>query len=317
MMCAARYSNNFIKITIVGVILTLSPVSTSAAAEDGGAKSGEASKAPIVMVEQPQLSEIFDEITYPARAVSRVNAAVQSDSDGIVVAVLQPLGKAVKVGTPLLKIKNTDPVYEYVPVIVTSPVAGVVSGLDVSIGTMVRRGQTVATITDPKQIRLNVEVTAADLRLVSTGLEGDFLPVATMAPQGSGLTHVKVQGVSPLVDPATGTATVELVPADAKTAGIAAGLMVGMVGRVTFKVNQRKGIQVPEQALVYRGTETLIKIVEGNKAKMVPVKVAATRRGIAEISTGVKAGDQVIVRSSMFVADGQEVTVQKSDVAKK
>ena len=120
-----------------------------------------------------------------------------------------------------------------------------------------------------------------------------------------------VLGYAQIVDPATGTVTAELAFVGAATAPI------GMIGKVTFAVNKRQGIQVPEQSIVYRGKETLIRTVEDGKAKLTPVVVAETRRGLTEIASGLKSGALVVVRSSGFVADGQAVVVQEGEVAAK
>jgi RND family efflux transporter MFP subunit len=207
-----------------------------------------------------------------------------------------------------MAIKNTDPLYEYVPIAVETPVTGVVSALEVTPGAKVIKGQALATVIDPKQTGLIVEVPAADLASFVKGLKGNFsLSMSTAKP-----IETEVSGISPLVDPLTGTATAELV--FAKSSAL---VPPGAIGKVAFSINKRQGIQVPEQAIVYRGKDTLVRVVAEGKAKMVPVQVAATRKGLTEIVSGLTAGSSVIVRASGFVADGQAVVVQNSDVAKK
>jgi multidrug efflux pump subunit AcrA (membrane-fusion protein) len=167
----------------------------------------------------------------------------------------------------------------------------------------VRRGDPLVTVVDPKSVRLAVELAASDMARVEPGLVGEF------ATRGGSAFSVKVRvdGISPLIDPSTGTTTAELVVVPGGKP-----LPIGLVGRVTFKVGKRKGLTIPEDALTYRGDETLVKVVDAGVAHLKPVKVAETRRGEAEISSGLKEGERVIIRSSGFVADGQAVTVQES-----
>lgn len=117
-----------------------------------------------------------------------------------------------------------------------------------------------------------------------------------------------------MVDPATGTATAELLFVDPKSA---ATVPLGLIGKVSFAVNKRQGVQIPEHAIVYRGKETFVRVVENNKAKIKPVVIASTQRGLCEISSGLEPNETVILRSSRFVADGQTVTIQEGDVVRK
>lgn len=266
-------------------------------------------KAPVVMTESAQVVEIADVVTYPARVSSKVKATVFAPAEGIITKINAPLGTQVRQGATLMAIKNTDPVYEYVPINVETPVAGVVSALEVTPGSKVARGQALATVIDPKQTGLVVEVPAADLTSFVKGLKGSF----SLSMMGDAKAiETEVAGISPLVDPLTGTSTAELV--FAKSAPL---VPPGAIGKVAFAINKRQGIQVLEQAIVYRGKDTLVRVVAEGKAKMVPVQVAATRKGLTEITSGLTAGAAVIVRASGFVADGQAVVVQNGDVAKK
>lgn len=266
-------------------------------------------KAPVVMTETTEVVEIADWVTYPARVTSKVKATVFAPAEGIITKVSAPLGSQVKAGQALMAIKNTDPVYEYVPIAVETPVAGVVSALEVTPGSKVARGQAVATVIDPKQTGLVVEVPAADLTSFVKGLKGHF---TFSAAADAKPIETEVSGISPLVDSLTGTATAELT--FAKSAPV---IPPGAIGKVAFAINRRQGIQVPEQAIVYRGKDTLVRVVADGKAKMVPVQVAATRKGLTEITKGLVSGAAVIVRASGFVADGQAVVVQNGEVAKK
>lgn len=271
----------------------------------------ENAKSPVVIAEKAAPEEIADQITYPARVISRVKAAIYAPSDGVVTRVLTPLGAHVRLGQPILEIKNIDPVYEYVPVGIESPVAGIVSSVDVTAGSKVTKGQSLATVTDPRQIGLVVEVPASDLSALHRGLIGKFSLPILGAEAKPVETHVS--GVSPMVDPLTGTATAEL-------ALVSAGTKMpppGAIGKVTFALNVRSGIQISEQAVIYRGKETLIRKVLDGKAKLAPVTLGETRKGRTEVLSGVSKDDLVVVRASGFVADGQAVTVQAGDVAQK
>jgi multidrug efflux pump subunit AcrA (membrane-fusion protein) len=271
-------------------------------------------KLPVVVVRELKPAEISELLSYPARAVARVNTTVLAEADGVVKQIHTPLGRRVAARQKILTLMHTDPVYQFAPVVVTSPVAGVVSAVDVTEGSQVTRGQRLATVMDPRQVQLIVEIPATDLAAVAPGLAGQFHAngMATEVP-------VRVRGVSPVVDPATGTATAELeLTAAPAGSGAPTGTVVpGVLGQVRFKAQVHQGFSVPDHALVYRGQDTLVRLLEGDnaggKVKEVVVTVGQKRGGLVEILRGVRAGDRLIERASRFVANGEAVTAQAAE----
>lgn len=268
------------------------------------AEKVQAPPAPVVLVQPARRSDLFEVLTYPARVAPKINANVLAESEGVVAQIRTPLGTRVARGKPLLVLKHTDPVYQYAPVVITAPVSGVVSAVEVTEGTLVTKGQRLATVTDPSRVRITVEVAAVDLSKISAGLESELkVPGQTLA------VKVRVQGVSPYVDPATGTALCELAVLPGEPA-----LAPGIVGQVNFKVNQHLGFTLPEHAIVYKGLETFVRIVDKGKAKYLSVKLGAKSRGNVEVATGLNEGMTVIERANGYVGEGEAVTVQEKSI---
>lgn len=258
---------------------------------------------PIVTIQDVKPEPIFDLLSYPARVSSTVNATILSESDGVVMKVEKPLGTPVKRGDALLRVQHTDPVYQYAPVVVRSPVNGVMGSLDVTLGARVAKGQKLATVTDPERLRLVIEVVAADLSLVSKGLKGEFKRPGNEEPIAATVT-----GVSPFVDPGAGTATAELVVEGKQ----ALALLPGLVGRVFFKVREHHGVQLTEEAIVHRGKETFVRMVdEKGIARLKPITLGPMRQGAVEVTEGLATGDKIIVRASQYVPDGSAVTIDE------
>ena len=262
-------------------------------------------KTPIVYTDSVKSKELFDTLTYPARVTPSVNASLLSDADGIVHKIFAPLGRPVKKGQRVLTIKNTDPVYDYAPLAVNAPVTGVVSGIEVTEGSRVMKGQKLATIINPKDLKIVIEVSAYDVATLQPGMAGHLTAYGVEKP-----VDVKIVGVSPFVDPATGSATAEL------RANIDGILAPGMVGRISFKARQHAGVEIPESAISYRGQETFIRLVDAGKAKFQKIEVGQSRRGMVEVLKGVEEGQSFIVRSNSFVSDGEKVTVQEPEAPK-
>ncbi len=265
-------------------------------------KPDDGKEIPVVSVFSLKRETLSDSLSYPARVQAKVNAMVLSDSEGVIAKVLTPLGTQVKKGQQLLRIRHTDPVYQYAAVIVRAPVDGVVSSIAVREGTQVARNQELLSVTDPTKVRVQIEVAAADLKHINANLEGEFRWSGLDAP-----LRVKVVGVSPFVSPATGAATGELAFLD-----LSQSPNPGIVGQAIFKTNIREGILVPDHAIHHREGNTYLRVVAQDlSAKKVLVTLGRKQSGMVEVLKGVNEGETIIERSSRFVGDGQKVTVQE------
>lgn len=274
-------------------------------------------KNPVVFTSKVKLTELSETLAYPARVEPRIRASVLAETDGVVSSIIAPLGSHVRAMAPLIVIKNTDPIYNYAPMVLTAAVDGVVSKVEVTEGSRVARGDKLVLITDPEQLRVEVEVTAYDLPSIRTGQTAEL-----KVPGTENEVSLKVKGVSPFVDPSTGTASVELeLSRGQKSAHLPP---LGVLGRVYFRANIRKGISVPDAALTYRGKDPYIRIithtkaatpnaVEENIAHLVAVTIGRKESGQVEILKGLKSGDEFIERSSGFVTEGEAVDVQSAD----
>jgi membrane fusion protein, multidrug efflux system len=212
------------------------------------------------------------------------------------------LGSRVRRGEIVAIVKHTDPVYQYAPLNVIASVAGVVNEVQVTAGSLVNKGDAIVTITDPDQLRITLEVAAVDLKMIRAGLIGDI------TISGFPTFKAEVQGVSPSVDPMLGTAACELKISSNDQKKIAPG----MVGSVQFHVNQRIGYLLPDYAVVYRGDNTFVQVVEKGVTKRIAVQIGERRQGQVEIMTGLKDGDQVIDRASRFITEGEPVQVESA-----
>ncbi len=278
-------------------------ISTNAAHAAPTPPQAEAPSLPVVFVDKVRKTALFEMLTYPARVVSKVSTVILAESEGIVKRIHSPLGQHVMRRERLMTIAHTDPVYQYAPLAVTAPAAGVVSLVDVTEGSQVTKGQRLAIVTDPAQVRLTVEVPAQDLAALKKGMTGEF-------KRSNDARHipVKVRGISPFVDPATGTATCEL-EFDVK----ATALQPGLLGQVIFKANEHPGISIPDHAVVYRASDTFVRVIQEGKAKQVAIKLGRKDRGNVEILQGLEAGSTLVMRSSRYIADGEAVTIQQAE----
>jgi multidrug efflux pump subunit AcrA (membrane-fusion protein) len=262
-----------------------------------------------VLTKKLEFAELSDTLAYPARVLSKVNTTILAETDGVIASIPAPLGTAVKRGQKILVIQHTDPVYRYAPFTVVSPVQGVVSAIEVTQGSLVTRGQKLGSVTDPAKVLVKLEIPAADLGLFRAGVEGEF----RMGRENAEAIRVILAGLSPLVDPATGTASADLEILKGNQTLLPPP---GTLGQVRFRVNVRKGYSIPETALFYRGEATYVRLLVEGAVKLVEVRLGRGERGQVEILPA--KSDQVfpvnpilIERTSRFIADGEKVEIQQ------
>lgn len=277
-------------LAIAGLVLGLAPVSFSAAPK----------KASVIVTEAAP-KPLSDVMAYPGRVRSRVNAVTTSEIDGQVVKIQRPLGSKVNRGDVILVLQNTDPVYRYAPVQMRSPSSGFLTSLDVTLMTKVARGQKLFTITDPKNLIVEVEIPAHDLGSLSAGMKGEFKP----DPLRPETVPVEIEGLSPLVDVQSGTATAELKPL-----GQLDSIRQGQLGQVVLKTNLRDSFLLPESAILYRDDKPYLRVVTDGKVQRKEVELGPRQGSSFEVKSGLKPGEIVVTRTSRFISDGEEVDVQ-------
>ena len=249
-----------------------------------------------------QTSELFEGLSYPAHAASRVNTHILAEIDGIVASVDVKLGSRVQSKQSLIVLSHTDPVYQYTPVQVLSPISGSVSSIDVNVGSHVVHGQTLISVMDPSQIELVLELPVQDLPLIKKGTRGEFRIAEEDLP-----LPIVVQGTSPTIDANTGTARAQLGLLEPKKTTLSPGVQ----GHVSFKVNVHQGISISDNAIIYKGSDPFVRLVKNGKITLSSVRLGKRQRGMTEVIRGVLPQDEVVERSSRFVAEGEKVKVDR------
>jgi membrane fusion protein (multidrug efflux system) len=119
------------------------------------------------------------------------------------------------------------------------------------------------------------------------------------------LFNGEIMAVDPRLEAATRTLRVRARLPNADLA-----LKPGMFARISLDLGAaRRGVFVPEQAVEAKGSSySLFRIVDG-KTVFTPVQLGERKPGVVEISSGVNAGDWVVVEGQLKLADGMAVTI--------
>jgi len=298
---------SFLSLFVTSSLMASSPSSDQKPAE----------KKPTVIVQDVKTQKMSDRLVYPGRVRSKIEALVTAENEGQLKEILKPVGSFVRRGEAVLIIQNTDPVYKFAPVKVHAPASGLLSRLDVSLLSKVEKGAPLFLITDPGALKIEVEIPANELGYFKIGHTGK---VESVTGDGSKVeTDAKVVGLSPLVDPKTGTATAQLEFGPKALGQSSAGLSVagqslrpGLIVQVQFNVNGRESVILPSSSLTYKEGKPHVRILDGVKAQRVPVEIRSELGGSVELKSGVTGGAKVITRSNRFISDGEEVEIETS-----
>ena len=187
---------------------------------------------------------------------------------------------------------------------IRAPFNGVIGLRDVSPGQFVRPGDTLATLDDVSQIRVDFSVPEDRLSNIRPGVE--VVMRADGAP-GQMFTAL-VRHVDSRIDPATRS-----VRARAFVPNPTGTLKPGMLMSVDLRAAERSSVAIPEVALREDGLQTFAFLSEetdgGTVARQVAVTTGARRNGMVEILSGVSVGDQVVTEGLLRLRDGQSLQV--------
>lgn len=172
--------------------------------------------------------------------------------------------------------------------VVRSPIAGVVTGVQVSPGGFVGQGAIVAEISNLNQVEIVFSApaeTAAQLRVGTT--------LRISGPGGVESSAVIV-GVAPLAQDATGAASVRARPTGARlTAGVA----------VTASVPLAAGgmPSVPSEAVQTVEGRSVVFLAEGGGFRPVPITPGRSGGGFTQVVAGLKGGEKIAGRGAFVL----------------
>lgn len=184
---------------------------------------------------------------------------------------------------------------------VTAPFDGQVVHEHTEVGQWVPRGGPVATLVDLSSVYVRVNVPERYVRFVEVGREVDvrFPAVRDEAFKG------RVVSVSGEGDPAARTFPVRVeVPNEESL------LRAGMSARVETPAGVARDVLViPKDAVLMQGESTYVFVVAEGRALRRPVRLGAASGQTVEVTSGLEAGEKVVVRGNERLQPGNAVRV--------
>lgn len=187
---------------------------------------------------------------------------------------------------------------------IRAPFAGVVGLRTASPGQFMRPGDQIGTLDDVTEIKLDFDVPETQISRVAGGVE----IVARTAAYPERTFNGVIANVDSRVDPTTRTVRVRAMLPNTDEA-----LRPGMLLTVEVRSNPRQAMAIPEMAILDQADGAYVYRVvarEGGQAvDLVRITTGQRSAGMAEVLTGLAAGDSVITEGVQSVRPGQPVQV--------
>lgn len=184
---------------------------------------------------------------------------------------------------------------------ITAPFDGVVGLRSVSVGAYIGVGTTLVNLEKIDTLKVDFKVPEIHLGSIAVGQE---VTIEVDAMPGSSFTGA-IYAIDPMVDVNGRSLSVR---ARLPNKGLA--LRPGLFVRVTVKGQQsRTALFVPEAAIVPRGQDRVVWLVENGKAREAKVKLGERHSGEVEIAEGLNVGATVVTAGHGRLRAGASVEV--------
>lgn len=182
-----------------------------------------------------------------------------------------------------------------------APFSGEVSKKHTEVGQWLDKGGAVVTLIDLSRVHVTVPVPERYVYKLKVGQPA----TVTADALGEETYEAKIYAII-----SEGDAEARVFPVKFEVGNRELKLRSGMLARVTFSTgHSRKGLLVPKDALVSRGREAVVFVVQNGTAKEIRVRVKGYHGNKAEIRGRIAPGDQVVIRGNERLRDGQPVLV--------
>jgi membrane fusion protein (multidrug efflux system) len=181
---------------------------------------------------------------------------------------------------------------------IRAPFTGGVGMRRVSLGALISPGTVITTLDDTSSIKVDFSVPEAHVGRLRAGQN---VLARTNAYPGRKFTG-RVASIDSRVDPATRAVNVRAVVANS-----GAALKPGMFLTVELSQDNRQALAIPEEAVVPEQARQFVYVVEDGVARKREVLLGRREPGYVEITSGLSAGDHVVIEGTIKLRDGAPV----------
>lgn len=191
---------------------------------------------------------------------------------------------------------------------ILAPFAGFTGSRQISPGQVISRTTPLTSVVDLDTVKIEVNVPERYLSQIRVGQALNFRVAAFPGESFRG----EVYFISPQLDINTRTVLVK-----AKVPNPEAKLRGGMFASLDLSLRLREAaLVIPEPALMNNGDRVLVFVVDGaGKAQMRHIQVGVRLAGFAEVTQGLKEGENVVVEGVQKLAPGMPVKLAPPEAA--
>jgi len=183
---------------------------------------------------------------------------------------------------------------------VTSPIAGMITKINVETGQTVSPQLTGATVMDDSGEKVEIQVADTDIDQLAEGMPMD------VSLQSAGKTcSGSISEISAVCDAKTGMYTVKIRLDDKDSLHY-----TGLMADVRASVNEPSAsVYIPSKCIFSDDNGDYVYVVSGNQAAKMPVTKGRKKNAYMEITQGLTQGNEVILQSSQSLEDGMKMRV--------
>jgi RND family efflux transporter MFP subunit len=182
-----------------------------------------------------------------------------------------------------------------------SPMAGFIARRHVDVGALVNPSTPIVTVVKVDTMVIHANAPERDIARIKPGGVATVTLDSMPGQQYTG----RVMRISPMLDPGTRNGVVEI---EIENRG---GALKGeMFASAEIDLGtSRDTTLVPRDALIYRGDQPGVYLVENETARFRAVETGLTQQDKVEVVSGLKEGEVVITRGANTVKEGDRVRV--------
>jgi len=186
--------------------------------------------------------------------------------------------------------------------VVTSPIDGYITSINVDIGAIASQSVAAATIANIDKLEIDTSISETLINKIKVGDKVDVLVTSVSETPLSGT----VTALSPA--PAAGSLTYPMkVTLDNASASVKPGMFAEVIITSDKTANV---IALPSSSVLIKSGKTVVTTIEnGNKVVFKEVVVGVDNGELAEIKSGIKTGDTVVIEGQYYLEETSEFKV--------
>lgn len=259
------------------------------------ATGSETEVAPITVTGgQTTRKDLADTVSATGSVTASKSADLSSEQSGVISKIDFTEGQFVQEGDVLLEIGTTDQI--------TAPFEGVVGLCNCKIGDTVKAGQVLTTIDTIDPMEIEFAIPEKDYATVHEGQQVNFTVDAFPDLFFKG----EIYAINSRIDPKT-----QSFEAKAMAANPDNKLRTGMKADLAIATSVHHNVlTVPTDAIITKGTEKFVFVINDNIATMTAVKTGIEQGDFIEILSGLTDRQDIVIDGADALENGSKVNVE-------